>query len=200
MWIYERIRRRPLMLIGALIGLVVALLVLRNESRVTKIEKRVVRVEADTPCLNLTSAECALKLFKALPQQARHQLRITSTTLQSLERRAKRERKNLRRTGTDLQPVPGAGPGSPGRSPGGSSPVPGSKRPGSSHGPTTSPPPQGGGSTAPAPVATATPAPTPGPIVKSPGIQTPPVGPIPPINIPPVEVPCPPLAPVVNCN
>lgn len=185
---FEYMRDHPIGIVFVTVGIVLVTTFLRGEDtrRDQKdIVVRVQKIESTSPCTNLTSSECALKLFRELPRETRRQLRVNQQVLNSLQRRAREQRRNLRRGTADL-PVPaGAGGRSPGPSQGGNSPAPEQQGPGSS----TEVPPSGG---VVPPIATPapTPAATAGPVIRTPEVQTPRIGPVPPIKVPPIEVPC----------
>lgn len=180
-----KIRKRPTALAGVAMGLAIFGVFFRGEDtrrETNYLTQRVIRVESASPCTNLTASECALKLFRNLPEESRRQLRVTESTIRALEARAARERQALRqeRSGSS-SPQPSAGGGSPGGNSEGTSPPTEQKPPGSSPG-------NGQGGSQPPP----SPPPTNPPLVRVPSIKTPPIGPVPPIETPPIEInpPC----------
>lgn len=200
------LKNRPFWIVGMVVGLAIFALAYRGEitrKETTKLRDRVVRVEETSPCTNLTTSECALKLLRALPEVERHRIRLRESTLRALEQRARRERQTLRRLGTGESNVPGSSPaggGSPGRTPGGTSPPSGDTRPGASPAPAPSPTPSP--PTAPAPQPPAIPSPTPSDqsLVQTPEVQTPSIGPVPSITVPPIMVPCIDIRPIIQCE
>lgn len=206
------------MLLGALLGASIFLLLLVREqhtrTRVTKVEGDVRVIKETSPCTNLTTAECAVKLLRALPREQREQIHLSERTLQALENKARVERRRLDRgqpvqgaNGRPLKPKPqapgsagGGGGGGGGANPPPSSPP--SSQPSSPPGPTSPPstePPSTEPTTPEKPKPTVT-----GPSATTPTVSTPQIGPVPPVTVPPIEVPpvtvpCVPVPPAVTC-
>lgn len=195
----QLIRQRPLFIAFVAIGIAIFIAIFfRSENT----RKRLGKVEVHTPCLNLTKSECALKLFKSLPEVQRKRLKVSEKTLRKLERRIQRERENLRSPSqrppeTDNTRAGGA---SPGPSTGGVSPPAGQKGPGSRPGNGNDN--NGNGGTivippTPGPAPTPTPQPQPqsnNPIIKTPKIEIPGI-----ITVPSIEVPCIEIKPAIKC-
>lgn len=206
------LRNRPIFLLGAMAGLLIFVLLIQQG---IQIRNRTIRVEANTPCLNLTTRECAHKLLNSLAPTERVQ--IQRRYVQDVRRRARVElrrqerqrrlRTTARRRARDRRSVarPGGEQGSPGRRSPSTSPGGGTSRPGSS--PSPNPPASSAPSPSPPPAAPSSPqrpAPAPvqapQPIIQTPSITTPQIGPVAPVTIPTVSVPCVPVPPLVNCN
>lgn len=81
---------RRTMIAGLILGLAVVLVFFRGED--TRV--RVIRVEADTPCLNLTTRQCALKLLDSLSKEERERF-LESRTDRELRRAIDRLERNL---------------------------------------------------------------------------------------------------------
>lgn len=123
----EYIRSRPFALIGAFLGVAVVLLFFRGEAtrnQQTDLKDRIVRIEASSPCVKLTTRECAIKLLNSL--SARDRKRFLRKELRAAIRREVRrvQRIQIRRLreaagsnapvffppATRREPTPGSSP------------------------------------------------------------------------------------------
>jgi hypothetical protein len=232
--VIDYIRRRSFLVFGLLLGLAIFLvLFFRQENtnnRVTHLQTQVKVIRETSPCTDLTTAECAYKLLRALPAEQRESIRVSEKTLERLKQKAQHERRLLeegkaqrgangriieptgdtkatttpQQTGSSSPstPIASTPPSTPSRPPV-SAPVAPSAP--SSTPPTTTQPPTATGPSGPVPPAVTTPsAPppprAPDPILQTPTIRTPPIGPIPPVMVPPIKVPCYPAKPLLTCD
>jgi hypothetical protein len=183
-------------LIGAMIFIVFVLRAEDTRREVVGeggIRERIIKQEQENPCNDLTTRQCAIKLFRSLsPAERRDIERRIIAEERRIRQRVRRQRgRQLERQRS------GSSPSSTG--PTASAPAPGQERP-------TSPQPGGsGGGGEGAGGGTSVQPPSPSiqesdePLARTPSVTVPQTPVTPPVTVPSLEVPCVELAPLVNC-
>lgn len=213
----QYIHRRGFLILGLLAGLIIFIVIFVRQDqqgdRITKLQTQVRVINRTSPCTGLTTAECAYKLLRALPEAQRREINISERTLRQLRQEAARERRRLNAgnpvkgpSGT-VKPPRGdrqqQNDSNPGRTTPSSPPSGGGGGGSSPSSPSApSPSPQQSTTTIPTPTVPDTPS-TPGtapPILQTPTVTTPPVGPIGPIVLPPIVLPCVKVPPLIDCS
>lgn len=182
------VKAKPFAAIGVVIGL--AIFAIFTQRSIQE-HNRIIKIEAHTPCLNLTARQCALKLFELLPPKKRRLVIIRQTKLSHLKTHTARgsgARSSPRRSPVVSSPPTGSkrrgssgtnngtNSGNPGNSGGGNN---GNNEPGKSGGGGGN---NGGGSSDGNPNS---------PIGRIPPVTTPGIGPLPPLTTPTLSIPCP---------
>jgi hypothetical protein len=174
------LRKRPLGVVGAMIGaLIFVLIFLRGENTRTQVgtikrEVRIIRQAA--PCTGLTRRECAVYLLGALSEQQKRSIGVTERRLTQLERQTARARENAKRNGTTQAVIGGKLRRGIPDEPTATSPKPSTSPTGPSGSPSSPP------------------------LVQTPTVGVPPIGPVGPIVVPGISVPCVVVKPLVTCG
>lgn len=133
--IVQHARRRPMAISFTLLGVLIFLVGFRGEDTrqaTQNIDRRVTVIESKSPCTDLTTQECAKKLYKALSEEQRRNVRDAVRREVARDRRLRetgRQPRSSRPSGTKPAPAP-ASPGvrtvpvPPAPGPTGSAPVP----------------------------------------------------------------------------